>query len=225
MPDSEKHMILFYKTVYKGGTAEIVEKKSRFIAHIAPASSEEEAVRFIEEKRKMYWDARHNCHAFTVGLSPEMSRCSDDGEPAQTAGKPMLDVLLGAGLKNTVVVVTRYFGGTLLGTGGLVRAYSAAVRAGLEASTIIEKQLCSRMTLRMDYSMLGKIQYLTADLGLPVISTEYTDLAQMELLVPVQKREQFLKQITEVSGGRIVPEEGEICYGAQAEGQTLIFSA
>ena len=173
----------------------------------------------------MYWDARHNCHAFTVGLSPEMSRCSDDGEPAQTAGKPMLDVLLGAGLKNTVVVVTRYFGGTLLGTGGLVRAYSAAVRAGLEESILIEKQLCSRMNLRMDYSMLGKIQYLAADLGLPVISTSYTDLAEMELLVPVQKREQFLRQITEVSGGRIVPEEGEICDGAQAEGQTLVFPA
>ena len=225
MSDPAERMLLSYKTVYRGGTAEITEKKSRFIAHTAPAASEEEAVRFIEEKRKMYWDARHNCHAFTVGLSPEMSRCSDDGEPAQTAGKPMLDVLLGAGLKNTVVVVTRYFGGTLLGTGGLVRAYSAAVRAGLEVSILIEKQLCSRMNLRMDYSMLGKIQYLAADLGLPVISTSYTDLAEMELLVPVQKREQFLRQITEVSGGRIVPEEGEICYGAQAEGQTLVFPA
>ena len=225
MSDPAERMLLSYKTVYRGGTAEITEKKSRFIAHIAPAASEEEAVRFIEEKRRMYWDARHNCHAFTVGLSPEMSRCSDDGEPAQTAGKPMLDVLLGAGLKNTVVVVTRYFGGTLLGTGGLVRAYSAAVRAGLEESILIEKQLCSRMNLRMDYSMLGKIQYLAADLGLPVISTSYTDLAEMELLVPVQKREQFLRQITEVSGGRIVPEEGEICYGAQAEGQTLVFPA
>ena len=225
MSDPAERMLLSYKTVYRGGTAEITEKKSRFIAHIAPAASEEEAVRFIEEKRKMYWDARHNCHAFTVGLSSEMSRCSDDGEPAQTAGKPMLDVLLGAGLKNTVVVVTRYFGGTLLGTGGLVRAYSAAVRAGLEESILIEKQLCSRMNLRMDYSMLGKIQYLAADLGLPVISTSYTDLAEMELLVPVQKREQFLRQITEVSGGRIVPEEGEICYGAQAEGQTLVFPA
>lgn len=225
MSDPAERMLSSYKTVYRGGTAEITEKKSRFIAHIAPAASEEEAVRFIEEKRKMYWDARHNCHAFTVGLSPEMSRCSDDGEPAQTAGKPMLDVLLGAGLKNTVVVVTRYFGGTLLGTGGLVRAYSAAVRAGLEESILIEKQLCSRMNLRMDYSMLGKIQYLAADLGLPVISTSYTDLAEMELLVPVQKREQFLRQITEVSGGRIVPEEGEICYGAQAEGQTLVFPA
>lgn len=223
MADPAERMILSYRTVYKGGTAEITEKKSRFIAHIAPAESEEEAMRFIEEKRKLYWDARHNCHAFTVGLSPEMSRCSDDGEPAQTAGKPMLDVLLGAGLKNTVVVVTRYFGGTLLGTGGLVRAYSAAVRAGLEASMIIEKQLCSRMKLRMDYSMLGKIQYLAADLHVPVLSTDYTDLAEMVFLVPVTMRELFMKKITEASGGKIIPEEGELCYGAQAEGQTLVF--
>ena len=223
MQEREKSMLLSYKTVYTGATAEIVEKKSRFIAHIAPAESEEEAVRFIEEKKKSYWDARHNCHAFTVGLTPEMSRCSDDGEPAQTAGKPMLDVLLGAGLKNTVAVVTRYFGGTLLGTGGLVRAYSAAVRAGLEASIIIEKQLCSRMKIRMDYSMLGKIQYLTADLQLPVVSVAYTDLAEMELLVPLPRKDQFLKQITEASGGRIIPEEAEICYGAQADGQTIVF--
>lgn len=223
MQDPAQGMVLSYKTVYKGGTAEIVEKKSRFIAHIAPAGSEEEAVRFIEEKRKAFWDARHNCHAFTVGLAPQMSRCSDDGEPAQTAGKPILDVLLGAGLKNTVVVVTRYFGGTLLGTGGLVRAYSSAVRAGLEASVVIEKQLCSRMKIRMDYSMLGKIQYLAADLQLPVVSAAYTDLAEMEVLVPMPAKDRFLKKITEASGGKIIPEEEEICYGAQADGQTIVF--
>lgn len=223
MADSAKQLIPSYRTIYRGGTGEIVEKKSRFIAHVAPAANEEEAVRFIEEKRKKYWDARHNCHAFTVGFFPEMSRCSDDGEPAQTAGKPMLDVILGAGLKNTVVVVTRYFGGTLLGTGGLVRAYSAAVRAGLDASTIIEKQLCSRMKIRMDYSMLGKAQYLVSDMQLMVISTEYAEQAVMEVLVPGQVRDRFLAQITEAFGGRVVPEETGICYGAQADGQTLVF--
>ena len=119
-----------YKTVYRGGTAEIVEKKSRFIAHSAHVESEEEALAFIEQIKKQYWDARHNCHAFSVGVPNETARCSDDGEPAQTAGKPMLDVLMGQQLKNTVVVVTRYFGGILLGTGGLVRAYSAAVQEG-----------------------------------------------------------------------------------------------
>ena len=212
-----------YKTVEHEAQDEFVEQRSRFIGYVKPVTTEEEALDFINEKRRKHWDATHNVYAYSL-RSGQLRRCSDDGEPHGTAGMPALDVILKSDVTDVVVVVTRYFGGTLLGTGGLVRAYSAAVRAGLEASTIIEKQLCRRMTLRMDYSMLGKIQYLTADLGLPVISTEYTDLAQMELLVPMQKQEQFLRQITEVSGGRIVPEEGEICYGAQAEGQTLIFS-
>ena len=129
---AEINKVSNYKTVYRGGTAEIVEKKSRFIAHSAHVESEEEALAFIEQIKKQYWDARHNCHAFSVGVTNETARCSDDGEPAQTAGKPMLDVLMGQQLKNTVVVVTRYFGGTLLGTGGLVRAYSAAVQEGLK---------------------------------------------------------------------------------------------
>lgn len=109
---AEINKVSNYKTVYRGGTAEIVEKKSRFIAHSAHVESEEEALAFIEQIKKQYWDARHNCHAFSVGVTNETARCSDDGEPAQTAGKPMLDVLMGQQLKNTVVVVTRYFGGT-----------------------------------------------------------------------------------------------------------------
>ena len=115
-------MVEQYKTVYEGGTGEIVEKKSRFIANVRPVETEEEALAFIEEMKKKYWDARHNCSAYILGERQEQMRCSDDGEPSQTAGKPMMDVLDGAGLTNTAVVVTRYFGGTLLGTGGLVRA-------------------------------------------------------------------------------------------------------
>ena len=109
-----------YKTVYKGGTGEIEEKKSRFIASIEPVTSEEEAVAFFNKKKKEYWDARHNCTAFTIGEKHENTRCSDDGEPSGTAGRPMLDVLLREDIHNVAVVVTRYFGGTLLGTGGLV---------------------------------------------------------------------------------------------------------
>ena len=111
---ADENRVKSYKTVYRGGMGEIVEKKSRFIAHVAHVESEEEALAFVEKIKKEYWDARHNCHAFTVGIPHETARCSDDGEPAQTAGKPMLDVLIGQKLKNTVVVVTRYFGGTLL---------------------------------------------------------------------------------------------------------------
>ena len=129
-----------YKIVYCGGEGEIVEKKSRFIATVKPVDSEEEASAFIAEMKKKYWDARHNCSAFVIGEHNEIQRSSDDGEPAGTAGHPMLDVLLGEGIHNTAVVVTRYFGGTLLGTGGLVRAYSKSVQAGLAASTVLERE-------------------------------------------------------------------------------------
>ena len=137
-----------YRTVYQGGTGEIIEKKSRFIANILPVTTEDEALAFIERMRKTYWDARHNCSAYVIGFHPELQRCSDDGEPAKTAGRPMLDVLINEGLRNTAVVVTRYFGGTLLGTGGLVRAYTEAVKAGLANSIIIEKQFGHRIGIR-----------------------------------------------------------------------------
>ena len=130
-----------YRVVYEGGEGEIVEKKSRFIATVRPIETEEEAVAFVNEMKKKYWDARHNCSAFVIGSRQEVTRCSDDGEPAQTAGRPMLDVLLREGITNVAVVVTRYFGGVLLGTGGLVRAYQSATQAGLAASKIIEKQI------------------------------------------------------------------------------------
>ena len=120
-----------YKTVLEGGTGEIVEKKSRFIATVRPVKNEEEALAFLEEMRKKYWDARHNCYAYSIGKNREFTRCSDDGEPSGTAGRPMLDVILGEDIYNVAVVVTRYFGGVLLGTGGLVRAYSKAVQEGL----------------------------------------------------------------------------------------------
>ena len=116
----------------KGAEAELVEKKSRFIATVRPVSSEEEAIAFIDEMKKKYYDARHNCSAFIIGSNAQMTRSSDDGEPSGTAGKPMLEVLLGSGIRNIAAVVTRYFGGTLLGTGGLVRAYSGVLKEALE---------------------------------------------------------------------------------------------
>lgn len=222
---AEINKVSNYKTVYRGGTAEIVEKKSRFIAHSAHVESEEEALAFIEQIKKQYWDARHNCHAFSVGVTNETARCSDDGEPDQTAGKPMLDVLMGQQLKNTVVVVTRYFGGTLLGTGGLVRAYSAAVQEGLKESLIIEKFLCRRVRMSMDYTMLGKMQYLAAKLNLMILDTLYTEGVEMQLLVPDTQYAAFIKEVTEASNGKVVPESEGLCYGADVEGKTEIFDA
>ncbi|WP_418752621.1 YigZ family protein [Frisingicoccus sp.] len=211
------------KIVYRGGEGEIVEKKSRFIATVCPIHSEEDAVMFIEKIKKKYWDARHNCHAFILGERNEISRCSDDGEPSGTAGKPMLDVLLGAGLHNVCVVVTRYFGGTLLGTGGLVRAYSQAVQAGLENSLIVEKKLCRRMKIYTDYNGIGKIQYILGKSPAITLNTEYTERVVVEILIEKGNFDSLCKEIVEATSGRAELETLDECYCAAAEGEVIIF--
>lgn len=211
------------KIVYRGGEGEIVEKKSRFIATVCPIHSEEDAVMFIEKIKKKYWDARHNCHAFILGERNEVSRCSDDGEPSGTAGKPMLDVLLGAGLHNVCVVVTRYFGGTLLGTGGLVRAYSQAVQAGLENSLIVEKKLCCRMKIYTDYNGIGKIQYILGKSPAITLNTEYTERVVVEILIEKGNFDSLCKEIVEATSGRAELETLDECYCAAAEGEVIIF--
>ena len=187
------------KTVYSGGEGEIIEKKSRFIATVRPVTSEEEAAAFIAEMKKKYWDARHNCSAFVIGGRQEISRCSDDGEPAQTAGRPMLDVLLREDIHNAAVVVTRYFGGVLLGTGGLVRAYQKATQEGLAASVIIDKKEGIRLSVGTDYNGLGKLQYLIAQKGLLLIDTVYTDAVELLLMVPVEEQQAVEREIVEAT--------------------------
>lgn len=213
-----------YHTVYRGGEGEYTEKKSRFIATIRPVESEEEAAAFIEETKKKYWDASHNCSAFVIGPGGEMTRCSDDGEPGGTAGRPMLDVLTGEGLCNVCAVVTRYFGGTLLGTGGLVRAYSSAVREGLSHCVRIHKRLGSRLKLICDYTDVGRLQYLIAGGEAVTLSSEYTDHVELTVLVPADVRTGFEKQVTEATAGRTVIEDLDMTYYAQAGEDVLLFS-
>ncbi|MBO5303826.1 MAG: YigZ family protein [Lachnospiraceae bacterium] len=189
------------KVVYQGGEGEIVEKKSRFIATVRPVESEEEATAFINEMKKKYWDARHNCSAFVIGSNQEISRCSDDGEPSQTAGRPMLDVLLREELHNVAVVVTRYFGGTLLGTGGLVRAYQKSTQEGLANSVIIDKLPGRQLTIQTDYNGLGKIQYILAKQDITIIDTEYTDAVDIHVMVPSGAEKKLTEEVTEGTGG------------------------
>lgn len=189
------------KVVYQGGEGEVVEKKSRFIATVRPVESEEEATAFIAEMKKKYWDARHNCSAFVIGSNQEISRCSDDGEPSQTAGRPMLDVLLREELHNVAVVVTRYFGGTLLGTGGLVRAYQKSVQEGLVNSVIIDKKPGKKLTIQTDYNGLGKIQYILAQQQITMMEMEYTDEVRIHVVVPVGLEKKITEEITEGTGG------------------------
>lgn len=216
-------MLESYRTIYKGREGEIVEKKSRFIATVRLVESEEEALSFIEEMRKKYWDARHNCYAYTIGSNRELTRCSDDGEPSGTAGRPMLDVLLGENLYNTAVVVTRYFDGVLLGTGGLVRAYSAAVQEGLRASTVIEKVRGIVLSVTTDYTGIGKLQYIAGERGLPILESEYTDKVVLKLLVPFAQKEAVQKAITESSNGRAIMEKEREVYFAEADGEVKVF--
>lgn len=215
-------MLEKYRTVYVGAEAEIVEKKSRFIATVKPVTTEEEALAFIESMRKKYWDARHNCFAYVIGERFQTQRCSDDGEPSGTAGKPMLDVLLGEEIHDVVVVVTRYFGGTLLGTGGLVRAYQGATKAGLEASTVIEKNWGKKLLIGTDYTGLGKIQYILAQRNLSILDTKYTERVDLEVLVPIGQIGMVRAEITEGTNGQAVIEEGEECYFAEVGKELLI---
>ncbi len=204
--EQKKQEFLPYKIVVCPGEGEIIEKKSRFIASIAPADSEEEALAFIEAVRKKHYDARHNCPAFIIGRNRELTRCSDDGEPSGTAGKPILEVLLSAGLTNTVVVVTRYFGGTLLGTGGLVRAYTQAVQEALLHTEIGIMRYGATISIGTDYTDLGRIQYLLGNKGIPIIDSQYTDKVVLTIQIPEENANSLIKELTENTAGRAVME-------------------
>lgn len=212
-----------YKIVYEGGRGELVEKKSRFIATVLPVANEQEALEFIEAQKKKYWDARHNCHAYVIGRNNEIMRFSDDGEPSGTAGKPMLDVLLGEGVHDTAIVVTRYFGGTLLGTGGLVRAYSRTALLGLQNSRIVTKQPGCEYEVQTDYNGVGKLQYLAAQMGLVVEDTEYTEAVRMRILVPKESCGAFVKKVTEATSGKAVIVETAQAYFGELDGEAVVF--
>lgn len=212
------------KFIYRGGEDEIVEKKSRFIGQVFPVTKEEEALKLIEQTRKKYWDARHNCYAYILGEYGEITRCTDDGEPAGTAGRPILEVLQGEGIHDVLLIVTRYFGGTLLGTGGLVRAYSQAAKAGLSASQVLEKVRGHQLTIHTDYNGIGKLQYITAQSGIPVMDTQYGESVTMVLAVPIEDSDKLVKQITEATAGQAQIEGlEEIVHYAVADGGVIMY--
>lgn len=211
-----------HKIVYRDGQGEIVEKKSRFIAHIFSVDTEEEALERITQIRKKHYDARHNCFAYVIGEKNEIERCSDDGEPSGTAGRPMLEVLTGQGVHNAVAVVTRYFGGTLLGTGGLVRAYTAAMKEGLADCVLMEQKTGFRISIRTDYNDMGKIQYLARTLGLTELDTRYADDVEMILLVPETVIEQAEQEITEKTAGKAVIDRQDRLHYGVADGEIIL---
>lgn len=216
MPDIDK-------SVYRGGIGEVMEKKSRFIATVAAVSTKEEAEAFIASCKKKYWDARHNCCAYIIAGAVDILHSSDDGEPSGTAGKPMLEILLKEGLRNVCVVVTRYFGGTLLGTGGLVRAYQAAVKEGIRNSVLIEKKTGIKAELTADYNDVGKLQYLFASGKVEVLNSVYGQRVVMEILIPLEERKAVEEKIVDITGARAILSSGEEVFYAPVEGEVKIW--
>lgn len=186
--------------VKNGGEGIYEEKKSRFIAKVYSVSTEQEANEYIEAARKKYWDARHNCYAFIIGANSEVTRCSDDGEPSGTAGKPILEVISGTGVYNCLVIVTRYFGGTLLGTGGLVRAYTKACKDALEDSVLARVVSGEEYMVVVDYSFVGKIQRIAEDMNATITNTEY--LEKVSFTIQIEAGSSIEKKIIEGTNGK-----------------------
>jgi len=191
------------KIILETKETEIVEKKSRFIANIAAVSSEEEAIEFIEKIKKKYYDARHNCYAYIIGDKGDKKKCSDDGEPQRSAGMPIMEVLENQGYFDIVVVVTRYFGGTLLGVGGLIRAYQGAVIEGLNASVSGEIHEGFRAKYRFGYDFYGKIKYIAESENIVIEDTLFDETVTISLIFNDSESERLQKKFVEETNANI----------------------
>jgi uncharacterized YigZ family protein len=207
-----------YKTVSGSAVVETEEKKSRFIANVKPVLSESEAVEFINGLKKKYWDASHNVYAYYICSDTNIQKFSDDGEPAGTAGLPVLEAIKKAGVQDVAVVVTRYFGGTLLGAGGLVRAYSKCAALGIEAAGIITKCLCVKTRVIVEYSSLGKIQNAIEAGNYYVADTVFGQDVELTVYVPDEKFNQFVQMVYDITGAASVVEKEESVYASLPAG-------
>ncbi|GIP54845.1 MULTISPECIES: YigZ family protein [Paenibacillus] len=210
-------MLERYKTVRRAGDKEIVIKKSRFIGHVMPVESEEEAVSFIEEIKKRHWNATHNCSAYMIGERDEIQKQSDDGEPSGTAGKPILEVIRNQGLKNVAIVVTRYFGGIMLGAGGLIRAYTDGAVAAIEAGESITRVLHREVFVELDYTWLGKAENELRNRGIRTGETGFADKVTLLCLPLNEETESFKDWMTDMTQGQAVMTEGDKVYFIEGE--------
>lgn len=211
-------MLPRYSTVRQFGSDEIVIKKSRFIGYAKPANTEEEAVAFIEEIKKKHWDATHNCSAYRIGERDQFQKALDDGEPSGTAGKPILEVIRNRGLKNVVVVVTRYFGGIMLGAGGLVRAYTDGAVVGIDAAGPIVKVLHQEVVVDVDYTWYGKLENELRGRGFRVGEVAFTDRVRVPCYPEAgEASDRFQAWMTDLTQGQAVIEAGEESYFIEGE--------
>lgn len=192
-----------YKTIQKEAFGEFVERHSRFISYAKPVETEDDAISFINKIKTKHWDAKHNVYAYSL-LKGSIMRYSDDGEPHGTAGVPVLDILKKNEVTNIVIVVTRYFGGILLGTGGLVRAYSSAAKLALDSAVVINMVSCFRAQLFCDYSLYGKISSILAELGAKIEESEFLDNVKIIFYIEKKKLNVLNDKLNEVSSGEII---------------------
>ncbi len=192
-----------YLIIDEPGSGEIIEKKSRFIGYASPAKTAEEAEAFVSIIKKKHYDARHNCFAYIIGGNSEVMKYSDDGEPQGTAGRPILNVLTGMQLSDCVVVVTRYFGGTLLGTGGLMRAYTDAAKAAVSAAHIREVKKRIVAGLVIEYKDMDRFKNMLAGFEAKIVDSEFTDKVSLGIMIPEADREDFEKKTTELLNGNV----------------------
>ncbi len=205
-------MLAEYKTILNTAEAEFEEKKSRFIANVRPVTCEEEALKFIEALRSKYWNASHNVYAYSINNGTLIQRYSDDGEPSGTAGVPTLEVIKRMGLQDAVVVVTRYFGGTLLGASGLIRAYSKSASMGLEAAEIVTRKLCYNLNIIIEYTIFGRLQNMLISNNNIIKEIRYEQDVELCVLIEVGNEEKLMKDIVEVSNGRAIQDLAEKTY-------------
>ncbi|MNZ60087.1 IMPACT family member YigZ [compost metagenome] len=210
-------MLERYRTVRRQSSAEIVIKKSRFIGYAKPVETEEEAVAFINEIKQLHKQATHNCSAYMVGERDQFQKASDDGEPSGTAGKPILEVIKNKGLKNVAVVVTRYFGGIMLGAGGLVRAYTDGAVAGIEAAEEIVNVLHREVFVDVDYTWYGKLENELHGKGTRIGGTDFTDRVVVRCLPEEAEAEAFIAWMTDLTQGQAVITAGESLYYIEGE--------
>lgn len=187
--------------------AEYVIKKSKFIARAVHITTEEEAQAYLRDGKKQYWDARHNCYAYQLGMNLEKQKSSDDGEPSGTAGKPILEVLKNKGLTNTLIVVTRYFGGIKLGTGGLIRAYGTAAVAALDNAIIEDYIDCRILYLQTDYSFLSATERLLPDFEAVITKRDFADFVGLTVEVPEDKFDECLLALRDKTNGTLTVRE------------------
>ena len=193
---------MHYLTIGRDGAAEIEEKRSRFLCTLVRVVDEADARAVVERLRKQHWDARHTCSAFRIGAPPQpVERSNDDGEPAGTAGAPMLEVLRGAGVSDTVAVVTRWFGGTLLGAGGLVRAYSDAVRTALEEVGTLRRELVREYRIEVPYDAAGRLETDLRSAGVTVLDTDYGTAVTLRVGAPPEDEKRLESLLAELTAG------------------------